>query len=213
MLISRRVVDGQVPSREFASSPGEAHLITRLRNDDEEAFASLVRANGGRLLATARRFLDCEDDARDAVQDAFLSAYQALRSFQGQALLSTWLHRILLNCCLMRLRSRLRRPEESLEELLPAFSEGGQEVRPTLPWEPIDDELARRQACALVRTLVRQLPETYRTVLQLRDIEELDTAETACLLGISENAVKIRLHRARQALRSLLDPHRKGLPS
>jgi RNA polymerase sigma-70 factor (ECF subfamily) len=213
VLVSRGMVAERVTPAESAFQSSEADLIARLRAGDEDAFASLVRTNGGRLLASARRFFANRDDAHEVVQDAFLSAYRALDSFKGQALLSTWLHRILVNCCLMKLRSRRRRPEESLEGLLPVFSEGGQEVSPSLPWKPFEDELARRQACALVRTLIQQLPETHRAVLLLRDIEERDTAETADLLGISENAVKIRLHRARQALRSLLDPHRKGLLS
>ncbi len=214
MLGSRRLTESSTPSPSDAGAPpDESALVARLRGGEEEAFALLVRAHGGRLLATARRFFGCEDDARDAVQDAFLSAHQALAAFQGQARLSTWLHRILVNCCLMKLRSRRRRPEESLEGLLPVFDETGHEARPSRPWEPLEDEMARRQACALVRSLIGQLPESYRTVLLLRDIEELDTAQAAELLGISENAVKIRLHRARQALRALLDPHRKGLPS
>lgn len=213
VLVSRGMVAERLAPEASAFQLSEAHQIARLRTGDEDAFASLVRTNGGRLLATARRFFANEGDAHDAVQDTFLSAYQALDSFKGQALLSTWLHRILVNCCLVKLRSRRRRPEESLEGLLPVFSEGGQEVSPSLPWKPFEDELARRQACALVRNLIQQLPETHRAVLLLRDIEERDTAETADLLGISENAVKIRLHRARQALRSLLDPHRKGLQS
>ncbi|MCG3193784.1 MAG: ECF RNA polymerase sigma factor SigW [Thermoanaerobaculia bacterium] len=106
----------------------------------------------------------------------------------------------------MKLRSRKHRPEESIEPLLPAFDELENRTAPVAPWSSIDDQLEQKQVAARVRESIHRLPESYRTVLLLRDIEELDTVKTAEALGISENAVKVRLHRARQALRTLLDP-------
>jgi len=190
---------------------GELELVARLRAGDDEAFAQLVRSCGCSLLATARRFLRNEEDARDAVQEAFLKAHRSIESFQGNARVSTWVHRILVTTCLMRLRSRHRAAEEPLDELLPRFLEDGHSVVPSWEWDegPVRD-LERRELCATVRALIARLPESFRTVILLRDIEELDTAETARLLEITENAVKIRLHRARQALRGLLDPHMIG---
>ncbi len=76
--------------------------------------------------------------------------------------------------------------------------------------EPVDALIHRREICALVRQCIDRLPESYRTVLLLRDIEEVSTSEAATMLGVTENALKIRLHRARQALRTLLDPHLRG---
>lgn len=190
----------------------EAGLVRRLKAGDEDAYAQLVRQQGGRLLAVARRFFPDGAEAQDAVQEAFLSAFQAIGGFTGQAQLSTWLHRIVVNACLMRLRSRGRRPEESIEPLLPTFDETGHQTSPVVSWRDVEGELARKQTAARVRELIGRLPESYRTVLLMRDIEELDTAETAQALGLTENAVKIRLHRARQALRTLLDPElRRGL--
>jgi len=91
------------------------------------------------------------------------------------------------------------------------FLEDGHQETPSAEWaEPIDVLLHRQEICALVRASIDRLPESYRTVLVLRDIEEVSTAEAAGLLGITENALKIRLHRARQALRALLDPHLRG---
>jgi RNA polymerase sigma-70 factor (ECF subfamily) len=189
----------------------EGDLVRRLKTGDEEAYATLVRLYGGRLLAVARRYFPGSEDAQDAVQEAFLSAFQALGSFEENSQLSTWLHRIVVNACLMRLRSRKRKPEESIEPLLPTFDELGNRTAAVSPWPEIHGELERKQAAARVRELIHRLPESYRTVLLLRDIEELDTAQTAEALGVSESAVKIRLHRARQALRTLLDPEmRKG---
>jgi RNA polymerase sigma-70 factor (ECF subfamily) len=184
----------------------EALLLTRLRRGEEEASEELVRAYGGRLLAVARRMLRNEEDARDAVQQAFLSAFRALPGFNGQSLISTWLHRIVVNAALMKLRSRSRRPEESIEELLPRFLEDGHHAE---TWSDLGDSmealLEQRQTCERVRAAIDQLPDSYRTVLMLRDIEELDTASTATLLGLTANAVKIKLHRARQALARLLE--------
>jgi len=190
----------------------EAPLIARLRRGEDAAFEELIRAYGGRLLAVARRFLPVEEDARDAVQDAFLSAFRAIESFQGQARLSTWLHRIVVNAALMKLRSRSRKPEVLIEDLLPDFLEDGHMASPAVEWrKPADDPVERSQLRALVLDSIHRLPEAHRNVLILRDIEELDTEETAEILGTSANAVKTRLHRARQALRGLLEPQlRKG---
>ncbi len=154
----------------------------------------------------ARRFLKSEDDAQDALQDAFIQAFRALPRFEGHCQLGTWLHRIVVNCSLMKLRSQRARPEESIEPLLPRFQEDGHQAHPAADWEEPSTLLERQDLRQRVRQSIDRLPEGHRTVLLLRDIEELDTAETAAALGISENAVKVRLHRARQALRELLDP-------
>ena len=190
----------------------EAALIARLRSGEDAAFEELIRAYGGRLLAVARRFLPAEEDARDALQDAFLSAFRAIEGFEGQARLSTWLHRIVVNAALMKLRSRSRRPEILIEDLLPGFLEDGHMAQVAVEWrKPADDPVERSQLRTLVLDNIQRLPETYRNVLILRDIEEFNTEETAEILGASVNAVKTRLHRARQALRGLLEPHlRKG---
>ncbi|MEP6770126.1 MAG: sigma-70 family RNA polymerase sigma factor [Acidobacteriota bacterium] len=185
----------------------ERALLAALRRGDEEAFETLVREYGGRLFAVARRFVRSEEDARDALQDAFLSAFRSLARFEENCRLSTWLHRIVVNSCLMKLRTRRRKAEDSIEDLLPRFHEDGHQAVPSAGWEKSADVLLEsREVRDLVRAAIDRLPESYRTVLMLRDIEELDTAETARLLDLTENAVKIRLHRARQALRGLLDP-------
>jgi len=192
--------------------PDEAALLAGLRAKDPEAFAALVRAYGGRMLAVARRFLRQEQDARDAVQDAFISAFRGLDGFSGSSRLSTWLHRIVVNAALMRIRSRKRHREDSIEELLPTFTADGHQANPAVEWTATaHDAVVSAERKALVRRAIDELPDTYRTVLMMRDIDEMDTAEAATSLGISQNAVKVRLHRARQALRTLLDPHlRRG---
>ena len=184
----------------------DAALVERLRSGDPLAFEALVRAYGGRMLATARRFVRTDEEAQDVVQDACLAAFRAIDGFAGAARLSTWLHRIVVNAALMRLRSRRRRREDPIDDLLPRFGEDGHWAEPVSRWDgQADTLLERRETRALVRDAIDRLPLPYRSVLLLRDIEELDTEETASLLGLSANAVKTRLHRARQALRTLLE--------
>jgi RNA polymerase sigma-70 factor, ECF subfamily len=185
----------------------DAALLSRLRAGEAEAFEELVRAETGKLLAVARRILPTEEDARDAVQDAFLFAFRSLDRFQGQARLSTWLHRIVVNAALMRLRTARRKREEPLDPLLPAYKDDGHHAERFATWDDPAATIERAENKALVRRLIGELPDGYRTVLLLRDIEGLDTEETAKLLETTPNAVKVRLHRARQALRTLLAPH------
>jgi RNA polymerase sigma-70 factor (ECF subfamily) len=190
----------------FSVAVSEATLLEGLRRGDAAAFETLVRQYSGRLLATARRMLRSEEDAHDVVQESFASAFKSMGTFAGDAQLSTWLHRIVVNAALMKLRSRRRRPEESIEELLPDFDDRGRFSDEPSGWTATADTLLeQRETRALVRRCIDRLPETYRTVLLLRDIEELDTDEAAQLLEVSANAVKVRLHRARQALRTLLE--------
>ena len=189
-----------------ATAPADVDLVRRLKAGDEDAYATVVRTLGGRMLSVARRFLHDEEAARDAVQDAFLSAFRAIHSFDGDAQLGTWLHRIVVNAALMKLRTRRRKPEQSIEPMLPAFAADGHHAsRPVVAWtESAEQALLRREARARVRAAIAALPESYRTVLLLRDIEERSTREAADRLGITENALKLRLHRARQALATRL---------
>ena len=191
----------------------EAELVGRLRAGDDDAYATLVKQQAGRMLAVARRMLGSEEDAQDVVQEAFLSTFKAIDRFEGTSRLSTWLHRIVVNAALMKIRSSKRRPETPIEELLPTFLEDGHLAVMPAEWKKTaQDVLESKETRAMVRGLIDELPELYRNVLLLRDIEGLDTKETADLLEVSPNAVKIRLHRARLALRTLLDPHmREGV--
>jgi RNA polymerase sigma-70 factor (ECF subfamily) len=181
----------------------DAELVARLQRGDDTAFEAVVRTHGGRLLAVARRFLGNDEDARDAVQDAFIRAYKAIHTFEARAQLYTWLHRILVNTALMKLRERRRRPTESIEDLLPTYVNDGHQAVASRDWS--DAVLERKETAAIVREAIAMLPDQYREVLVLRDIEEKDTAEAAEILGTTSNVVKVRLHRARQALRTLLD--------
>jgi RNA polymerase sigma-70 factor, ECF subfamily len=183
----------------------ERTLVAALRAGDEQAFEILVRTYGGRLLAVARRFVRNEEDAQDILQSAYLSAFRSVGQFEGQCLLSTWLHRIVVNTALMKLRSRRRKPEESIETMLPTYQDDGHHVEQFSDWtSPADVLLQRKETRATVRACISELPDNYREVLVLRDIEELSTQEVAETLKMTPTAVKVRLHRARQALTTLL---------
>jgi RNA polymerase sigma-70 factor (ECF subfamily) len=183
----------------------EESLLAGLRRGEDWAYEQMVHALGGRMLAVAIGILRNEDDAKDAVQTAYLSAFRALPSFEGHCRLSTWLHRIVVNAALMKIRNRRRRPEEAFEALLPTFLDDGHHAQQFSRSDlPPDDVLEREETRMVVRECIAQLPEHHRSILMMRDIEDVSTGEVATLLGITPNAVKIRLHRARQALATLL---------
>jgi RNA polymerase sigma-70 factor (ECF subfamily) len=188
-----------------AADAEEQALLAGLRAGSDTAFETLVRTTSPRLLAVARRIVGSDEDARDVLQEAYASAFKSIGRFEGNAKLSTWLHRIVVNMALMRLRTRKRKPEESIEPLLPAFKDDGHMMQAAGQWDDgADVALERAEVQSYVRAQIDKLPDTYRTVLLLRDIEEMSTNDVATLLDTTENAVKIRLHRARQALRGLL---------
>ncbi|HEX9642016.1 MAG TPA: sigma-70 family RNA polymerase sigma factor [Candidatus Krumholzibacteria bacterium] len=199
------------PETTTTDTASERELLGRLRAGDDAAFTELVRLYGPRMLATTRHILRDEDEAQDALQEAFVSAAAAIGRFEANSRLSTWLHRIAVNAALMRRRRRRPERELDIEPFLPHFTAEGQFELPPGEWaKPADIRLERQELGELVLGKIDQLPETHRNVLMLRDIEELSGAEAAQALGISPNAVKVRLHRARMALRELLAPHMTG---
>lgn len=174
---------------------------------DVADFAAVVKRQTAPLLATARRLTESEADAQDCVQEAFLLAYRSRSQFEGRAKVSSWLHRILVNVALERVRKKGRRPEETLDALQPSFDEQGCRVEPRGP-APAEAQvlLERSETRVAVREAIAHLPESYRDVVIIRDIEGKTTADAAKELGISLSATKVRLHRARAALKRLLEP-------
>jgi RNA polymerase sigma-70 factor (ECF subfamily) len=188
----------------------DGYLIERLRTGDDTAFEELVEHHAAPLLAVTRRILRNEEEARDAVQETFVAAFRGISAFQSESRVSTWLHRIAVNCALMKLRIRVRR-EQDVDALLPHFQPDGHQDHSSVSWrESAEEILQREQSCALVRQCIDQLPEPYRVVLVLRDIEQLPADVVAEKLQITRDNLKVKLHRARQALRTLLDPHMRG---
>jgi RNA polymerase sigma-70 factor (ECF subfamily) len=189
----------------------EEPQLLKTQNISEKDSEKLVREHISWMLALARRMLGDHALAEDAVQDAFINAFRALDSFEGRSSLKTWLHRITVNACLTKMRQSRPRAEQVIDEYLPEFDQYN--CRIEAPWDhltSVDDILENDQLRDLVRTKIFELPEQYRNVLLLRDIEGYDTGEVALLLDISVSNVKVRLHRARSALKKLLEPLLRG---
>lgn len=166
---------------------------------DPTAFAAMFEAMRRRLQRVAQRIVRCPEAAADVVQDAAIAALGALPRFEGRAAPATWLHRIVVNAALMHLRRERSRREAALDDApLP--------VGPILP-DP-SEVVAERDACDRLRDCLAELPDAPRNVLESFYIQGLDTAGTAAVLGVTPNAAKIRLHRARRALRDRFEGRR-----
>jgi RNA polymerase sigma-70 factor (ECF subfamily) len=176
-------------------------LVERARGGDLTAFELLMRRHNQRVYRVVRSVLRESAELEDVMQQAYLSAFVHLPEFQGAARWSTWVCRIALNEALGRLRQRGR--FVSLE----ATSEDGMPES----WKPwtVDPERAAegRELRGVLEQAVERLPEIYRSVLVMREVEGMSTAETAAVLGVTEEVVKTRLHRARAAVRADLDGH------
>jgi len=205
-------MSGTVEQRVPTDSINEAELVQRIIDGDESAFEYLVRSYGRRMFAVGRRITGNDPDAQDCVQEALLKAYRSIGQFEGRSGLATWLHRITVNAALTCLRTRSRSREESIDDMLPHFDEYGRGVpeAPASQTMEIEQLYEQGQTQAAVRAAIDRLPTTYRAIVIARDIEQLSTTETAHLLDISKSLVKTRLHRARAALKTLLDPLRKS---
>jgi RNA polymerase sigma-70 factor (ECF subfamily) len=173
----------------------DGEVVRRVRAGETALFEVLMRRHDQRVYRTVRSILRDEDEAEDAMQQAWLQAYLHLGEFEGTAALSTWLVRIAANEALQRLRRR--RPLTALGDTL---EEETMDHRAEDP----EERATAREAVRLVERAVDRLPEHYRTVFVLREVEGLSTADTAAALGISEEAAKVRLHRARGLLRTAL---------
>jgi RNA polymerase sigma-70 factor (ECF subfamily) len=189
-------------------SPPKQHLNKDLQEiPDSVDRETIVRDNIAWMIAVAERLLNDRALAEDAVQEAFISAFRGLHTFQNKSTLKTWLHRITVNTALMKLRQLKRLAEQPIDEYLPEFDKN--ECRIEAAWQAIpstEEIISTEQQRAQIHTAINQLPDAYRIVLLLRDIEGYATDEVAQLLNISASNVKVRLHRARSALKKLIEP-------
>lgn len=201
-----------MPDRSFAISTSSPHNqpldIDAILNGDRDAFGQLVVQESPRLFRVIVRILRDEDEARSVMQETFLQAYQRLHTFRREAKLTTWIYAIGINLARAALRKTRRYDtleEADIDRLQPSFSKGMFAERPKA-WNP-HKQAVRSERQQLVRKAIDQLPPDYRMVVVLRDLEQLSTAEAARILDISEGALRVRLHRARQVLRALLEKH------
>jgi RNA polymerase sigma-70 factor, ECF subfamily len=189
----------------------ESDIIARICAGEKELFHTLIRPYERTVYVTALSLLKSEAEAEDAAQDAVVKAFRYLNTFRSDSRFSTWLISITLNEARSRLRKANRVAVESLDEYQ---EEHEGDFTPALltDWREIPSEaLERRELQATLRTAVEALPHIYREVFTLRDLEERDANETAELLGITLNLVKVRLHRARMMLQKRLVPELKAL--
>ncbi len=184
----------------------EAGLIARILGGEKELFHELIRPYERMVYLTLFSIVRNEADAEDGAQEAVINAYRHLTSFRGDAKFSTWLTTIAINEGRKRLRKAKTAAEESIEEETEAH-EGDYTPAPLTDWREIPLEaLERKEIREALRGAVAELPDIYRQVFTLRDLEELNVEETAQTLGINANVVKVRLHRARILLQKRLVP-------
>ena len=199
--------------QEQEQEPGQipdVELVRRAQQGDGSAFAELVSRHQRQLYRLALRMTGSEADAQEVLQEAFLNAYQKLPNFRGEAQFSSWLYRIAANSALMRLRRKRRAPDSLTDQPLelqgPRFSaEGYLDPPPRSDWsQRADEKMMDRELGTAIDQAVARLPEDYRTVFLLKDVDGLSNEEIADALELTVPAVKSRLHRARLALREKL---------
>lgn len=189
-----------------------ADLVAALKQKDPKAFEQLLAKHGAMLYRVAMRFMGWREEAEEVVQETLLTVYEKIHTFDEQAALSTWLYRIVVNTALMRLRTRARDREVPLEPAGPEFTEAGQMARDVADWDlSPEDNLLRQETLTVLRQAVDRLTEPYRAVYVLAEIEGLPHQEIATMLELTVPTVKVRLHRARLALREELADYFGGI--
>jgi RNA polymerase sigma factor (sigma-70 family) len=187
------------------AEPSDAELLARHVDGDPDAFGVLVHRHRDRLWAVAIRTLGDREEAADALQDAFVSAFRRAESFRGDAQFTTWMHRIVVNACLDRIRRRKTRPTEPLpddEDRMEALGE-----------QPDHDPAATVEERSAVLHALRTLPEPQRSAIVLVDMEGYSVEEAARILGCAVGTIKSRCARGRAKLLPLLRHLRRADPA
>lgn len=191
-----------LPLPKAADALTDADIVARIVAGEAALFELILRRYNQRIYRTVRGIVRDESEAEDVMQQAYVNAFANLGQFAGRASLATWLTRIAINEALARVRPRgLRIAPDVSEDAMDLI----EETSPDPEQQAVTSQLSR-----FVEAEIAALPERYRCVIMLREVEGLSTSETAECLGIAEDAVKTRLHRARAALRENLD-RRAGL--
>jgi len=196
-------------SNDGGSGAADRRLAAAVLRGDRSAQDTLVRHYGPAVLSVARRYMGSEADAADVFQETFIAVIDGIGRFEGRGSLQQWVCGVAIRQSLMALRRSRRRRERPIEELLPRFDERGRRLDGHgVPAGPMATQqlVEQDERHRFVREQIDALGDDYRLVLLLRDIDGYSTRETADILGIRVNAVKTRLHRARSALRTLVEP-------
>lgn len=193
--------------------PSDEQLVERINAGEADLLGELIDRYDDKVYNLAFRMMGNREDAEDVLQDTFVNVIRALDKFQGRSSFSTWLYRVGANAALTRLRQqgkRTRSEDEFLDEVY-AVKDAARSGTPLADWSnaPVE-ELLSEEAVEKMNEAIEDMPEIYRAVFVLRDVEDLSTAETAAVLDLTEAAVKSRLHRARLYLRNQLSDYFKG---
>lgn len=199
------------------SETDDRTLLDKAVAGDAGALEALMTRHAGRVYRLAYGITRNPADAEEVVQDVFLTVVRKGGSFEGQATLATWMYRVTMNAALNRRRGKRRELEVSLEEHLPTYTENGHRAGDRsdllVDWSSTPEErVLSGESRRVLENAIDSLPDHYRAVLVLRDVEELSNEEVASIVGDSLASVKSRLHRARMALREQLTRHFGGRP-
>ena len=199
------------------SETDDRTLLDKAVAGDAGALEALMGRHAGRVYRLAYGITRNPADAEEVVQDVFLTVVRKGGSFEGQAALATWMYRVTMNAALNRRRGKRRELEVSLEEHLPHYTEDGHRAGDRsdllVDWSSTPEErVLSGESRRVLENAIDSLPDHYRAVLVLRDVEELSNEEVASIVGDSLASVKSRLHRARMALREQLTRHFGGRP-
>jgi len=180
-------------------------LLEELRKGTPEAVEMLFDRFHGKIFSLAMSILKNESDAEEATQDVFLTVVQKAHTFKGNSALYSWIYRICVNTCLMRLRRKRRGETVSIEDFMPVFTEDGMHASRIDDWsKEVERKALDKELGQVIKRCTENLSEKYRVVFVLSDVEGLSNEETAQILGLTVPAVKSRLHRARLYLREQL---------
>jgi len=211
VLNSKQADGGQSPRRMAPSARlSEPVLLKRARDRDVSAFEELVNRTEVKLYRVVMRIVHNESDAQEVLQDAYLSAWRSMPTFEGRAQFASWMHRIVVNTALMRLRTRNRHPEVAIQDLdLSEVNEAIGQARQTALWrenppDRPDEQLQSAELLRQIETAVNHLPHNLRAIFLLRAVGEVSTQDSAARLGVSIPTAKTRLNRARRVLRASL---------
>jgi RNA polymerase sigma-70 factor (ECF subfamily) len=180
-------------------------LLEELRKGTPQAVEMLFDRFHGKIYSLAMSILKNESDAEEAAQDVFLTVVQKAHTFKGNSALYSWIYRICVNTCLMRLRGKRRGETVSIEDFMPVFTEDGMHASLIDDWsKEVERKALDKELGQVIKRFTGNLSEKYRVVFVLSDVEGLSNEETAQILGLTVPAVKSRLHRARLYLREQL---------
>src|SRR5512141_2286463 len=191
--------------RPLAPVGGDGELLAGLRAGSSSAVDELLRQYQGKIFNLAMSILKNESDAEEAAQDVFMTVIRKADTFQGNSAFYSWMYRICVNTCLMRLRGKRRNETVSIEEFMPVFTDEGMHASPMDDWsKEVERDALNEELGQMIRKYTEELSEKYRVVFVLSDVEGLSNEETAKILGLTVPAIKSRLHRARLYLRERL---------